>query len=86
MAHRYIVVDVMDAPSRTVDARGLRCPLPLVRARDAMDEVPPGGILEVLATDPGAAHDLRAWARRRGYNFTDVSGAESLRYLVRRPH
>ncbi|HEY8740811.1 MAG TPA: sulfurtransferase TusA family protein, partial [Candidatus Dormibacteraeota bacterium] len=44
-------------PDRTVDATGLRCPLPLVRARDEMDMVPPGGLLEVLATDPGADHD-----------------------------
>ena len=72
------------AISRTVDARGLRCPLPLVRARDAMDEVPPGGVLEVLATDPGATHDLSAWSRRKGYQFVDVSEPGTLRFLVYR--
>ncbi len=71
-------------PSRTVDARGLRCPLPLVRARDEMALVPPGGVLEVLATDPGAAHDLAAWCRRKGYTFVDASEPATLRYLVYR--
>jgi tRNA 2-thiouridine synthesizing protein A len=71
-------------PSRTVDARGLRCPLPLVKARDEMDQVPAGGVLEVLATDPGATHDLSAWSRRKGYRFLDVSEPGGLRYLIYR--
>jgi TusA-related sulfurtransferase len=72
-------------PDRTVDATGLRCPLPLVRARDEMDMVPPGGLLEVLATDPGADHDLRSWSRRKGYQLerADVSPGV-LRFLIRR--
>ena len=80
----------MDADSRavarTVDARGLRCPLPLVRARDAMELVGPGEILEVLATDPGADHDLRSWCRRKAYEMLEATQAEGqLRFLIRRP-
>ncbi|MGI8610242.1 MAG: sulfurtransferase TusA family protein [Candidatus Dormibacteria bacterium] len=78
----------MDAPlkpSRTVDARGLRCPLPLLKAREEMELVPPGGVLEVLATDPGAEHDLRSWSRRKGYAFVDTSEAAGLSFLVYRP-
>ncbi|MFN2465710.1 MAG: sulfurtransferase TusA family protein [Candidatus Dormibacteria bacterium] len=71
-------------PDRSVDARGLRCPLPLVRARDEMDRVPPGGVLEVLATDPGATHDLSAWSKRKGHRFVDVSEPGTLRYLIYR--
>ena len=74
-----------DQVSRTVDARGLRCPLPLVKARDEMDLVEPGGLLEVLATDPGADHDLRAWSRRKGYEIARGDQAPGvLRFLIRR--
>jgi tRNA 2-thiouridine synthesizing protein A len=75
----------MTNPSRTVDARGLRCPLPLLRARDEMDMVEPGGVLEVLATDPGADHDLRSWCRRKGYELLEnTETAGEFRFLIRR--
>ena len=78
-------MDESPAPTRTVDARGLRCPLPLVRARDEMDMLPAGGLLEVLATDPGADHDLRAWSRRKGYELQRADNAAGeLRFLIRR--
>ena len=50
-----------------------------------MEFVPPGGILRVYATDPGAEHDLSAWAKRKGYGFVDVSEPGTLCYLVSRP-
>ncbi|ROS73026.1 sulfurtransferase TusA family protein [Cellulomonas sp. PhB143] len=51
----------------TVDARGLRCPLPVVRLAAAARERPDGSLLRVLATDPAARHDVPAWARMRGH-------------------
>ncbi|GAC1335564.1 MAG: hypothetical protein NVSMB17_18590 [Candidatus Dormibacteria bacterium] len=78
--------DVMDTPSRTVDARGLRCPLPLVRAREEMEWVKPGEVLEVLATDPGADHDLRSWCRRKSYEMEEATRSDDvLRFLIRCP-
>jgi len=53
-----------------VDARGLRCPLPLVRARQALAGMPPGEPLIVLATDPEAPIDLAALASDVGRAFT----------------
>ena len=50
-----------------------------------MEFVPPGGVLQVFATDPGAKHDLSAWAKRKGYQFVDVSEPGTLSYLVYRP-
>ena len=47
---------------RTLDVRGLRCPLPLIRARAALPALAPGDVLEVLATDPEAPIDLAALA------------------------
>ena len=50
---------------RITDARGLKCPMPLVMAKTAMETVPAGEELVVLATDPEAAIDLAAWAADR---------------------
>lgn len=50
-----------------VDARGLRCPLPVIRLAQAAEGRPAGTRLRVLATDPAAEHDVPAWARMRGH-------------------
>lgn len=53
----------------TLDARGLACPLPAVKARRALAELPPGAELVVLATDPEAPIDLAAVAADHGCAF-----------------
>ncbi len=50
-----------------VDARGLRCPAPVIRLARAARDVPPGTVLTVWWTDPAAQHDIPAWARMRGH-------------------
>ncbi len=45
-----------------LDARGLKCPLPVLKARRALKALPPGEWLEVLATDPAAPKDFKAFA------------------------
>jgi tRNA 2-thiouridine synthesizing protein A len=52
-----------------VDARGLRCPLPVVRLAAAARDLPAGTRVSVLATDPAAQHDVPAWARLRGHTM-----------------
>ena len=59
-------------PSQTIDARGLTCPLPIVRARKAMDSLQVGDILEVLATDRGAPADFRGWCQQTEQKFLGV--------------
>ena len=49
-----------------LDAKGLNCPLPILRAKKALKEVPIGGTLQVLATDPGAVKDFEAFCRATG--------------------
>lgn len=49
-----------------LDATGLRCPLPVLRARKAMKGVAAGGILEVKATDPGAVADFKSFCEATG--------------------
>jgi tRNA 2-thiouridine synthesizing protein A len=52
-----------------LDTRGLSCPLPVLRARKALREVAPGGLLHVLATDPAAVDDFRAFCGEAGHVF-----------------
>ncbi|HMT13282.1 MAG TPA: sulfurtransferase TusA family protein [Aestuariivirga sp.] len=51
---------------KTLDAKGLNCPLPILRAKKAINEISPGQTLEVLATDPGAVADFAAFCRTTG--------------------
>lgn len=49
-----------------LDAKGLNCPLPILRAKKALKEVSAGGTLEVLSTDPGSVADFQAFCRITG--------------------
>ena len=49
-----------------LNVKGLNCPLPILRAKKALKDVPMGGTLEVLATDPGAVKDFEAFCRTIG--------------------
>ncbi len=51
---------------QVLDVKGLSCPLPILRAKKALKEVPVGGTLLVLATDPGAVKDFEAFCRTTG--------------------
>ena len=68
---------------RITDARGLNCPMPLVMAKTAMETVPSGEELVVLATDPEAAIDLAAWALDQGYELTERAGEGWTEYVLR---
>ena len=50
----------------SVDARGLACPMPIVKTAMRIKTVPPGEFVEVLTTDPGSVKDLAAWSRATG--------------------
>ena len=52
-----------------VDARGLRCPLPVIRLAAAARGARSGTLVTVLWTDPAARHDIPAWARMRGHEL-----------------
>jgi tRNA 2-thiouridine synthesizing protein A len=58
-----------------LDVKGLNCPLPILRAKKALKDVPVGGTLQVLATDPGAVKDFEAFCRSTG-NELVASNAE----------
>lgn len=55
-----------------VDAKGLNCPLPILRAKKALKDVAVGGTLQVLATDPGAVKDFEAFCRATGNDLVEL--------------
>jgi tRNA 2-thiouridine synthesizing protein A len=61
-----------------LDAKGLRCPLPVLKARKAMKDLPVGSTLRVLATDPGAIKDFEAFCKTTGYRLVAASQDEGL--------
>ena len=62
----------MSEVAEVLDARGLLCPLPVIRAQDRIAGLAPGALLEVLATDPGALHDVPAWCRVHGHQLVET--------------
>ena len=68
-----------------VDARGLSCPMPIVKTALAMKTVPSGALVEVLATDPGSVKDFAAWSRTTGNELVDqTSDGAVYRFVLRR--
>ena len=59
----------------TLDERGRLCPLPVIALARAAGELPAGGEIIVLADDPAADHDIPAWCRMRGHEFTGAAPA-----------
>lgn len=69
-----------------LDARGLKCPLPVLKARRALQTVAPGGLLRVLATDPGAVKDFAHFCETTGCELMESGkDGEVLRFLLRKP-
>ncbi|MGM0750950.1 MAG: sulfurtransferase TusA family protein [Bacillota bacterium] len=56
---------------KVLDAKGLACPMPIVKTRKAIKEIEAGQILEVQTTDKGAKSDLTAWAKSTGHELLD---------------
>ncbi len=70
---------------QTLDAKGLNCPLPILKAKKAIKDVPVGGTLEVLATDPGSVADFQAFCRTTGNELVEHSeDGGTYRFLIRR--
>ena len=68
----------------TLDAKGLNCPLPILKAKKALKEVPAGGTLEILATDPGSVADFQAFCRQTGNELVEHSEDSGVyRFLIK---
>jgi tRNA 2-thiouridine synthesizing protein A len=53
----------------TLDARGMGCPMPLLKAKKAFEKLGPGQVLEIVGTDPGSKNDFPNWAQRTGNEY-----------------
>ena len=56
-------------PDQTLDAKGLSCPMPILKTKKALKDMGSGQILEVLSTDPGTKNDLPAFCNKGGHEF-----------------
>ena len=61
---------------KILDATGLSCPLPVLKARKALHNMAPGQTLELLSTDPGALYDIPAFCESAGHELLDTSEIE----------
>ncbi len=74
-----------DGPATTVDARGLVCPMPILKAKKGIESVEVGQILELAATDPGSMADFKAWTKTTGHELLEAREAGGVyTYLIRR--
>ncbi|MBI1284857.1 MAG: preprotein translocase subunit TatC [Thiobacillus sp.] len=60
---------------KELDARGLNCPLPILRAKKALGEVGSGQVLKILSTDPGSVKDFAAFAKQTGNELLSTAEA-----------
>ena len=73
------------AADREVDARGLNCPLPILRTKKALNDMTSGQLLKVVATDPASQRDFQAFSRQTGNALVDQSASNGeFIFLLRR--
>jgi tRNA 2-thiouridine synthesizing protein A len=71
----------------TIDAKGLSCPLPIIRVKKGLMTVDVGDVVEVWTTDPGSIEDFKAWCRSTGHELVRVDAEHSpFGFWIRRTH
>ncbi len=75
----------MDA-NKELDARGLNCPLPILKAKKALADMLSGEVLKIVATDPGSVRDFQAFAKQTGNDLLkqDATSNEYVHFIKRR--
>ncbi len=69
---------------KEIDARGLNCPLPILRTKKGLAEMISGQVLHVLATDPGAVRDFQAFAKQTGNQLLHHADLENVLHFYLR--
>jgi tRNA 2-thiouridine synthesizing protein A len=70
---------------QVLDAKGLNCPLPILKAKKALNSVPTDGTLEVLSTDPGSVADFQAFCRTTGNDLLEHDQTDDVyRFLIKK--
>lgn len=71
--------------NETVDAKGLACPMPIVKTKKAISDLAPGQVMEVQATDKGSTADIKAWAESTGHQYLGtVEEDDVLKHYLRK--
>jgi tRNA 2-thiouridine synthesizing protein A len=71
--------------TKTLDLKGLSCPLPIAKTAQAMRDVASGDVVEVLAADPGSVPDFAAWSENTGNELIERSEADGVfRFVIRK--
>ncbi len=71
--------------TQTIDARGLSCPMPIVKTAQAIKAVPSGAVVELFATDQGSVKDITAWCRVTGHELVEqTTDGAVFRFVIRR--
>ncbi len=70
---------------QTLDARGLTCPMPLLKTKKALEGMEKGQVLEVLTTDPGSKNDIPSFCKKKGYELLGVEDDPEgfIRFFIR---
>jgi tRNA 2-thiouridine synthesizing protein A len=73
-------------PDQTLDARGLACPMPLLKTKKTLKDMKSGQVLEVLGDDPGSKNDIPGWASKGGNQFLGMTDLDQgcTRYLIKK--
>lgn len=76
----------MNAPAtHSLDARGLNCPLPILRTKKALSELGTGETLAVISTDPGSLKDMQAFCKQTGHDLVSSSSNQGeFEFLIRK--
>lgn len=70
---------------KELDARGLNCPLPILRTKKVLNEMTGGQTLRIVATDPGAVKDFQAFAKQTGNELVEsAEGNGEFTFLIRK--
>lgn len=69
-------------PSEIIDARGLKCPLPVLKMEKRLATLPAGATLIILATDPMARIDIPLYSRQNGHACSLVAEADAMRFTI----
>ncbi len=71
--------------NRELDAMNLRCPLPLLKAKKALNEMQAGEVLKVLATDPGSERDFKVFVEQSCHEMIDMfKEGERYTYIIKK--
>lgn len=71
--------------TKTLDLKGLSCPLPIVKTAQAIKELSQGDLIEALATDPGSVPDFTAWCKSTGNELVETSEEGGVyRFVIRK--